>query len=88
VTTRLIALTTARGWLAGIGLVVDLKVLLAQVESTVGSAACFERAKWEMVLCGAPPEAWQVALAITLAVGLAMLFGSEWRLALERRGNG
>jgi len=82
---RLIGLTTMRGWLAAAGLVTDVKILLGQVETLVGSAACVERARWELVSCGAPPDAWQSALTVALAVWLAILLGSEWRLAVERR---
>lgn len=39
-----------------LALALDLLVLREQLETAIGSAACFERAKYEMILCVAGPE--------------------------------
>jgi len=67
------------------GVIVSSKLLISQVESLAGAAACVERARWELVSCGAPPGAWAMALMLGLLVGLAAMAGSEWRLAAGRR---
>ena len=84
VTRRFLGLTTYRGWLAGAGLVISVKVLLGQVETLVGTAVCVERGRWDTISCVAPPDAWQMALTIALLIGLAILIGSEWRVAVDR----
>ena len=66
-----------RGWLAAAAVVFDLLVLNAQIETAIGSATCMERAKYEMILCVAPPDLWQVLAAAAVAIGLAILIGID-----------
>jgi hypothetical protein len=84
----LIRLTTPRGWLFGATIVAAVGVLLLQMESLVWTAACFERAKSFNVLCASPPPAWQIAATVALVVAFAVLFGSEWRVAVGQRSRG
>ena len=66
-----------RGWVAAVALVADLLVIRAQIETAMGSAACMERAKYEMILCVSPPDLWQMLAALTIAIGLAILVGVD-----------
>jgi hypothetical protein len=82
---NLCGLTTPRGWLGGAALLLNIGILLIQIDSLVGTAVCFEQARWLLVLCASPPPAWQFGITMGLAVAFAVLFGSEWRLAVVRR---
>jgi hypothetical protein len=62
-----------RGWLAAAALVVDLLIIRAQIETSIGFRACVERSEFEMVLCVAPTELWQVLAASAAAIGLTLL---------------
>jgi hypothetical protein len=57
--------------------------LFSLIEASQASAACLERAKYELVLCVAPPEAWQFLLSIG-AVLLVAVFAAKRGLAARR----
>jgi hypothetical protein len=46
-------------------------------DSAVASAVCLERAKYELILCAAPPDGWAIALAGVLAVASALALGAS-----------
>jgi hypothetical protein len=46
------------------GLALGLLPLYSLIDTSQASAVCLERAKYELVLCVAPPEAWQFVLSI------------------------
>jgi hypothetical protein len=66
--------------LGAVGLLGSVLLLGGLVDRAVGSAVCIERAKYELILCAAPPDVltWAVsaALAIAFAVGLGMAVGA------------
>ena len=57
------------------------------VDRAVGSAACIERAKYELISCLGPPDVltWTViaALALAFAVGLGMAVGTPASLSAD-----
>ena len=67
-----------------VGLLGSVVLLGVLVDRAVGSAACIERAKYELILCLAPPDAltWIVlgAIALAFAVGLGMAVGTPGSL--------
>ena len=63
-------------WLIVGILVVDLLVILAQVDAAIGSAACVERANFELILCLAPPTPVEFAASVGSAIGLSVLLGA------------
>ena len=80
---RVIRGHAARGYLVAVALGFDLLILHSQIDTAIASAACFERARYEMILCGAAPGGWEIPLTSALAVGLSILLGVE--LASARR---
>jgi hypothetical protein len=60
----------------GAALLLDLLVLRAQIDAVIGSAVCLERAKFELILCAAPPDEWQIALTSALALALSITLGA------------
>ena len=81
---RVIQGHAVRGYLVAVALGLDLLTLHSQIDSAIASAACLERAKYEMVLCATAPWGWEVALTGALAVGLSIILGAE--LVWARRG--
>lgn len=61
--------------LVAVALGLVLLVFASQIEQAIGVAACMERAKYELILCAAPPDAWKMLLTAGLAVALAILLG-------------
>lgn len=80
---RILAGIDLRAWLAGGALLLDLLVLRMQIAASIASAACLERANFELILCAAPPAEWQIALSGTLALALSVTLGAH--LACTRR---
>ena len=80
---RIVAEIDRRAWLVGAALLLDLLVLREQVTVAIGSAACLERANFELILCVAPPAEWQIALSGALALALSITVGAL--LASTRR---
>ena len=72
-----------RVWLVGVALLLGLIVFRAQMTALVDSAACLERANFELILCVAPPAEWQIVLSgelvLALSIGLGALFASGQR---------
>jgi hypothetical protein len=64
---------TAPWPLLALGLALALVTLYSLIDTSQASAACLERAKDELVLCVAPPEAWQFVLVIGSALLVAVL---------------
>jgi hypothetical protein len=73
---------------ASLVLLVSVLALGALVNGAVASAACMERARFELVSCVGPPNAlaWLVAIAVLLAsaVGLGMALGAPRRRRTTR----
>lgn len=65
--------------LSAVGLLGSVLLLGGLVDRAVGSAACIERAKYELISCLGPPDVltWTViaAVALTFAVALGMAVG-------------
>ena len=55
----------------------DLIVVARQIESAIASAACFERAKYELISCAAPPSEWAFILPAALLIVLSVFLGLE-----------
>ena len=70
-------------WLVGVALLLDLVAVRTQIGASIDSAACLERAKFELILCAAAPAEWQIALsgvlALALSIGLGALLASRWQ---------
>jgi hypothetical protein len=60
--------------LAG-ALALDVLLIRSHIELAIGSAACLERANFELISCVAPPPDWQLILLPAVAISLAMLLG-------------
>jgi hypothetical protein len=74
---------------AVVGLLASMLSIRGLVDRAVQSAACIERARFELISCIAPPDVltWTVATAVSLAiaVGLGMAIGLPARLRSRRR---
>ena len=80
---RIVAAIDPRAGLVGWALLFDLLVLRDQITVSIGSAACLERANFELISCVAPPAEWQIALSGVLALALSITLGAL--LASTRR---
>lgn len=56
-----------------VGIALALLALYLLIDTSQASAACLERAKYELILCAAPPEAWQFVVIIGSGLFLAVL---------------
>ena len=65
--------------LINVALLLTLWILQAMVERAIWSAACLERANFELISCINPPPDWQWLLFTATAVGLAVLLGTRLR---------
>ena len=59
--------------LLAVGLALAMFALFSLIDASLASAACLERAKYELILCVAPPEAWQFVLNIGSGLLVAVL---------------
>lgn len=80
---RTVAGIDLRAWLVLGALLLDLLVLREQIIASIASAACLERANFELISCLAPPAEWQIALSGALALALSITVGAL--LASTRR---
>jgi hypothetical protein len=62
-----------------VALALTLWAIRGQVELAIGAAACLERAKYELILCVAPPLDGELFLGAAVAVWLAILLGMQLR---------
>jgi hypothetical protein len=73
---------------ASLGLLVSVLLISGLVDRAIESAVCVERAKYELILCVAPPDAliWilAAAVAVAFAVGLGIAIGTPTWLQLEK----
>jgi hypothetical protein len=56
-----------------VGLALALLTLYSLIDASQASAACIERAKFELISCAPPPEPWQFGLSIVSGLLLAIL---------------
>lgn len=83
---RVLADIELRVWLTAAALLLSVLAFWEQVSAAITSAACLERAKYELISCLAPPSDWQLALSGATVLGLAMATGTF--LAQPRRRPG
>jgi hypothetical protein len=56
-------------------LAIDLALLARAIQNEVDAAACFERARYQLVLCASPPGPLAIVISVAIAVGLAAALG-------------
>jgi hypothetical protein len=78
-----VAAIDLRACLVAGALLLDLLLLRWQIMWSIGSEVCMARAKYEAIMCIAPPAEWQTALTGALALALAITLGV--RLASRHR---
>jgi hypothetical protein len=60
-----------------VAFVVLLTALVDAFNTAVASAACLERANFEMILCDAAPEPWSIGLLLLAVIVLSAMAGRE-----------
>ena len=65
-------------WIATSALALDLLLLRSLIDGAIASAACLERARFELVLCAAPPPDAAIPITAGFAVVLSVVVG--WSL--------
>ena len=65
-----------RAGFVGCALLLVLLVLHDQGSAALASAACLERANFELISCLGPPSGWLIAGLEAIALALAMLLGA------------
>lgn len=80
--SRLWGLARPLVWIAASALALDLLLLRSLIDDAIASAACLEHAKFELILCAAPPTDAAIPITVGLAVVLSVVVG--WSLNRPR----
>jgi hypothetical protein len=76
---QLIASVPTRAGILALSLLLTLLALTGEIENATTSAACLERAQFEMILCPQPPAPLVVPLLIGVVILLSAMLGGVAR---------